>query len=249
MRQIICYFLVLVLCGLASCEKKGVIPDMGYNYYPDKVGSYVVYNVDSFYYDDFTGLIDTTKFQIKEKIESVFTDNQNRPTLRLERYIKYFNPTLAYSDMNWILKDVWTSNKTSIAAEKVEENRRFVKLAFPVEENQYWNGNSQNISESETYKYLFFDQIRIIGGIRFDSVLQVTQQDHTDLYNKKYYIEQYARNVGLVFKRIIDVSSQPPSEWADEPDSLAIFNALNIMQRVTSGVQCTYMVDSYGFEP
>lgn len=234
--------------GVSSCKKDPAsAPDLGYNYFPDQAGSYVIYNVDSFYYDDFynPSKIDTTRFQLKEKIESVFTDGEGRPALRLERYVKYYDPAVPYSQMSWTLRNVWTETKTLRTAEKVEENVRYIKLAFPVKESQEWNGNAQNTLGAENYKYNFFDKARTIGNIRFDSVLQVDQYDELDLVHRKHYEEKYARNVGLIFKRVIDISSQPDGV----PDSLlSLFYGTDIMLRVDAGVQYTMTITSFGRE-
>ncbi len=231
--------------GFSSCKKdKAIAPDMGYTYFPNQVGRYIVYNVDSFYYDDFNKKTDTFKFQLKEKIQSVFTDNENRPTIRLERYIKNYSTSIPYNAMTWILKNVWTENRTLTTAEKVEENLRYIKLVFPVNENQKWNGNIQNTLPEWNYEYDFFDLPRTIGGIYFDSVLQVNQYDDklSNLVEHKYYIEKYARNVGLIYKQVIDVESQPGN-----PIPPGFFN-VPIMQRITSGVQYTMTINSYGIE-
>lgn len=242
-------FLSIMASGIFSCKKDGKVPDMGYNYFPDKPGRYVVYDVDSFFYDDFTGNIDTAKFQLKEKVESIFMDNQNRPAMRLERYVKYYNDSIPYSLMNWTLRHVWMANKTSTTAEKVEENERYIKLAFPVKETQRWDGNAQNSLGEEEYQYYFYDQARIIGPMLFDSVLQVTQDDYTDFINKRYYIEKYARNVGLVYKQVIDIESQPPFYPPPfESESLYVFYQQPIMTRVSSGVFYTLTFNSAGAE-
>ncbi|MCX6295985.1 MAG: hypothetical protein NTX97_07955, partial [Bacteroidetes bacterium] len=237
----------IVVSGSVSCKKdKGTVPDMGYNYFPNQVGTFVVYDVDSFYYNSFTSHIDTFKFQLKEKIESTFLDNQNRPTLRLERYIRNYNPLVSYSSLPWTLRDVWTENRTVTTAEKVEENVRYIKLAFAVKEGQTWNGNAQNTNDPLNYSYQFFDLPRTIGGVAFDSVLQVNQQIESSIFFQKQYIEKYAKRTGLVYKQVIDVDSQPNPAFT--PSQLATFNAIPILQRVTSGVQYTYIYNSSGTE-
>ena len=165
MRQIIIllFLLVVIASGIFSCKKDGKVPNMGYNYFPDKQGMYVVYDVDSFYYDDFNDVVDTTKFLLKEKIESIYTDNQGRPTIRLERYVKYYDTLVPYSSMPWTLRDIWAENKTASTTEKVEENQRYIKLAFPVKEAQTWDGNAQNNLGADNYSYYFYDQARNIG--------------------------------------------------------------------------------------
>jgi hypothetical protein len=156
---------------------------------------------------------------------------------------------MPYSAMSWTLRDVWTENRTPTTAEKVEENERYIKLAFPVKESQTWNGNAQNTQEEWMYEYAFFDQIRYIGPQKFDSVLQVTQHDEENLIVKKYYEEKYARNAGLVYKRVIDIESQPPSFTGTyASDSLQAFYQKPIMTRVTSGINYTYTFNSVGVE-
>jgi hypothetical protein len=249
MKKITFLFFILFVFGLGfiSCKKdKSFAPDMGYNYFPDQVGKYVVYDVDSFYCDD--SKTDTFKFQIKEKIQAVFLDNENRPTLRLERYIKKYRADSAYYDMKWTLRNVCLENKTITNAEKVEENSRFVKLVFPIKISQTWNGNAQNIKAGWEYGYDFFDQPRWVGALHFDSVLQVNQYDDKNkiLTERKLYIEKYARNVGMIYKQVIDVKSQCPS--SDPAVASVYYSEHDILKRITSGIRYTYTINSYGIE-
>ncbi|HSH66175.1 MAG TPA: hypothetical protein VLB84_10340 [Bacteroidia bacterium] len=238
--------LFIFVSSIFSCKKEqSQAVDMGYSYFPDQVGHFVVYDVDSFYYNDFTDHIDTFKFQLKEKIESAFPDNQNRRTLRIERYVKFYDPVKPYSTIPWKLRNVWVANRTDRTAERVEENIRINKLIFPVSSKSSWNGNSQNTLPPVNYSYLFVDLPRTIGKIAFDSVLQVNQQDETNLISKKFYIEKYARNIGLTYKHVIDVQSQPDGV----PDSLLpVWIATPIMERVDAGIQYIVTINSYGNE-
>ena len=251
-------FSILVLSlflfsGLVSCKRDPApAPDLGYNYYPDAVGSYVVYDVDSFSYDNTAG-VDTTKYQLKEKIESIYNDNQGRPTIRLERYIKKYNKTIPYSAMAWKLRNVWAVNKTLKHVEKVEDNVRFVRLLFPVGGDKRWNGNAQNTYEDEEYTYDFFDLPGGVGTLSFDSVLHVIQHDESSLVHKKYADEKYAKNAGLIYKQVIDVDSQPPLQWSSGSvpyyqDSLTAFYAKDILDRISSGYYYTMTVRAYGKE-
>jgi hypothetical protein len=244
----ILFLLFVLTSGFFSCKKDAIPPpDLGYNYFPNQVGRYVIYNVDSFSYGGVPVVIDTFKFQIKEKIESMFTDNEGRPSIRLERYIKYYNDTVSYDSMSWSLRDVWEENVSKSTAEKVEENVRFIKLAFPINESQRWNGNAQNILGEEDYAYKFYDLARTIDGIHFDSVLQVQQHDDLTFISKNYAEEKYARNVGLIYKQMINVDSQPGS-ITDSAELYAFYHTSDIMQRVTFGTQYTMTIASYGTE-
>lgn len=251
------FVLLIVVSGSISCKKeKDPDPDMGYRYFPDQVGKYVVYDVDSFYYNDFNVplTIDTFKFQLKEKIQSTYIDGQNRTTLRLERSVRYYNQLIPYSSLPWILRDVWAANRTATTAEKVEENVRFIKLSFAVSQNKTWNGNAQNINGEQTYSYTFINQPRTIGGTAFDSVLQVNQKDESSIIGKHYSVEWYAKRTGLIYKQVIDIDSQPNPDWYNPSlypfgnDSIAAFFSIPILNRVTSGTQFTYTYNSSGIE-
>jgi len=215
---------VLLLSALTSCRKeKNTVVDPGYNYFPNNVGHYVVYDVDSIVYDDFNSTVDTFKFQLKEYIQSIFMDNANRPTQRIERYKRKFNKSVSYTLIPWVLQDVWSANLTNAAAEKVEENQRFVKLVFAVSKNKTWNGNAQNTLGAQDYKYTFVHEPAFIGGTNFDSALVVTQLDKENLIEKQSYYEVYAKNTGMVSKQVIDVKSKTITI---DP----------IMERITSGL-------------
>lgn len=250
----IVFFFLLILSGITACKRDpGPKPDLGYNYFPDAIGTYVVYNVDSFAYNSstFPAKADTIKYQLKEKIASIYSDNEGRSTIRLERYIKKYNRLISYNDMSWTLRNVWAENKTLRSAEKVEDNVRFVKLVFPVKEEQQWNGNAKNVNDDEEYKYGFIDLSRKIGTITFDSVLQVIQHDEKSLVSQNYAEEKYARNVGFIYKRVINVDSQYPTSWNSLPylnDSLMVFYGKDILDRVSSGYQYTMSVSAYGKE-
>ena len=254
---------LLTITGFYSCKKNKEAPlDLGYDYFPNKAGFYVVYDVDSLVYNNANlnphthlASVDTFRFQLKEKIESIYNDNLNRPTIRLERYIKFYNDTMPYSQMQWTFRNVWAENRTATTAEKVEENTRYVKLAFPVKDNQTWNGNAQNTQPAMNYTYAYYDLPIKIRTTSFDSVLQVTQFDDggTISIQRQLYIEKYARNVGLVYKQIIDVQSQPYVGWDTLPyaqylDSTQTFINTPILQRITGGLQFTMTVNSYGTE-
>ncbi len=237
---------IILACSIFSCKKeKKQALDMGYTYFPEKAGNFVIYDVDSFYYNDFSDHIDTFKFQLKEKVESVFPDNENRPTMRLERSVRFYNPKIPYSAIPWKLRNAWVSNLTATTAEKVEENIRYTRLVFPVSTKSPWNGNVRNTLPALNYSYFFIDLPQTIGKMTFDSVLQVNQQDETNLISKQLYIEKYANHVGLAYKQVIDVQSQPDGV----PDSLlAEWIATPIMQRVDSGIQYIMTINSYGNE-
>ena len=196
---------------LFSCKKDvpAAPPDLGYDYYPAKIKSYVVYDVDSISYRQLP-VQDTLhyKFQIKEVMDSLITDNENRPTIKIIRYKKIYNDTVPYSAMTWTLQDVWVANKNATNVEVVEENVRYTKLAFPAGIGVKWNGTAFADTSEVDYKYVAFDAPLMMGGNSLGKTLTVSQtydytNGHTSMGDKtayQYYYEQYARGVGLICK-------------------------------------------------
>ncbi len=55
----------------SSCKKEEPeMTDRGYSYFPYRVGSMHIYDVDSTVYDDFDTSVTTYKYQLREIIES-----------------------------------------------------------------------------------------------------------------------------------------------------------------------------------
>jgi hypothetical protein len=226
---------ILILLLALACKKEKTVEklDIGLAYFPTEIGRYVIYQVDSISYDDFFNpvKIDTAHFQIKEKIESQFTDNEGRLSERIERYARK-NDTLP-----WVLRDVWYQTRTSSKAEKVEENVRFVKLTFPALENQKWNGNALNTIGKYTYEIDAVDRKKKINQFEFDSTLTVNQILDSNLIEKKYQLEIYAKNVGMIYRRFVDVQDK---SITIEPKPLS--------ERIDAGADYTYKIIGYGIE-
>lgn len=231
------YFLMVTLALFVmvfSCkkDKEPIVVDIGYDYFPKAIGTYVIYEVDSFFYNDFTSTIDTFSFQIKEKIIEKFTDLSNRPTEKIVRYYR----KLATDE--WLTKDVWFANVTSNTAEKVEENIRFVKIVFPLKKDAAWNGNRFNNLGEQDYSITKLNETLRIGSLDFDSIIQVTQAADSNLIEKNIAFEIYAKHVGLVYKKKLQIADK---------DSVINFN-IPLELRANSGFDLIYKAIAFGTE-
>jgi hypothetical protein len=226
--------ILAVTCFVWSCkkDKEVTVVDIGYEYFPSKVGTFVIYQVDSFYYNDFTSTIDTFQFQIKERIAENFVDLSKRPTQRIERFYRK-NSTEA-----WIIKDVWFANRTSNTAEKVEENIRFVKIVFPLKKQQEWDGNRFNNLGNQNYILTKLNESYTLGSLKFDSIIQVTQAADSNLIEKKFAYEIYAKNVGLIYKKNLNITDK---------NSVINFN-IPLDLRANSGFDLRYIAIEFGIE-
>ncbi|PCJ26525.1 MAG: hypothetical protein COA97_05450 [Flavobacteriales bacterium] len=196
--------LVLVVTFF-SCSKDSddyVTPDIGHDYAGLEVGKYVIYDVDSFFYNNFNDSIDTSYYQIKEVVDSKYEDLEGEEAFKIIRYRKEIDST------NWVLIDVWNSKITQTNFQKVEENVRFVKLIFPVKDNKNWNGNSMNTGQEMIYEYTSVDNSEIVGSTSLNNVLTVLQLDNINLVEEYYHEEKYAKGIGMVYKKNVDISKK-----------------------------------------
>lgn len=197
------FFLLCCALLVLSCKKNKTepAPDLGYSYYPGRIHSYIVYDMDSIVYRQLP-VQDTQrfKFQIKEVMDTLITDNQNRPTIKIIRYRKNYSATIPYSAMSWTVQDVWTANKTNTNIQVVEENIRYTKLAFPAKKNTQWNGTAFTTLGETDYNYSTFDSSMAINGNSFLKTATVVQSSNTNAIESEYFAEIYARDVGMIYK-------------------------------------------------
>lgn len=233
-KMLLAFVAVALMCSFNSCkDDEAVDADIGYGYFPTEVGHWVIYEIDSTVYDDFEGDTDVYRYQIKELIESEFIDNEGRPSVRVERYRRNFNLVVPYDSIPWYLSRVWAFTKTTTAGEKLEENQRYIRLAFAAVDGKTWNGNAYNTLGDWTYKYTEVDAPYSIGAFAFDSTCKVEQKREINLINHRTYYERYAKNVGLIEKNVIDVHDTG-------------FGAVPVINRIHNGVIYNIKLVDYG---
>lgn len=223
---------------LVSCTKKQLSGDnslFGYEYYPVEIGRYTVYEVDSTVYTDLPKDTVEYKYRIKERFAEKFTDNEGREAIRLERFIKKYNPAVPYDSMPWTIKEVWWLNVNKSSVQVVQGNVRYTKLIFPVEENANWNGNAYNSNPAWQYAYDYIERSETIRATRFEKVLLVKQHFSSTAIAYQSYTEKYAKGSGLVSREITDVVSS--KSVTSKP----------VLQRIESGVvyKQTYLGSGY----
>lgn len=201
MRKLYSIGLLLIVSTFLSCKKEQDLSsiDLGYRYFPNSTGSFVVYRVDSTWY----GITEESySYQIKEEIADEFVDGSGQPAKVLNRYYRPNNGAA------WTLVDVWTQKVTTTTAEKVEENQRFVKLEFPVKEGETWNGNAFNALGPQTYKYVNVAKFADVGILQFDNTVTVEQRRNVNLVDEEVFYEIYADGIGMVLRQATDLNKQ-----------------------------------------
>ena len=195
------YLLPIIAFCFTACQKEpdlGAI-DLGYDYFPTTSGTYIDYQVDSVNY----GInVDTTSFQLREVITEDFVDEEGQRAYQLGRFKR------ATANDEWVQTDVWTIKRTNNTAERVEENERFIRLVFPLEEGKNWDGNSFNQRDPWNYSCASFDEPYSWQGVSFSQTAFIEQRTNLNLVDQELAYEIYARNIGLVFKKFTDLAFQ-----------------------------------------
>ncbi len=191
------------------------------DYYPLTVGKYITYDMDStVYYINFGKTASLVHYQAQDRVEDQITDNIGRPAYRVQRYLRK-DPSQA-----WVPSNTFMVVPTEKSVEFIENNLRFLKLAFPVKQDFTWKGNSYLTPMAyDTYDFgsdftadwdYVYDSVNVpltINSITFDSTIKVAERDEflgedpalpgTQYGERSYAVEKYAKGLGLIYKELL----------------------------------------------
>jgi hypothetical protein len=223
-RLIFGFFILLLFFG--SCEKDAGQADLEYEYYPIAIGHSVTYKVDSIIIDSEAGRYDTAQYFIKEKIVEHFKDEEGRPSYRIKRFKK------RSENAPWKVERVWYATRTATELQLVEDNLRFIKLVFPPEENKTWGGhnllNAEVVEEQGgqywcyptpfdnwDYEYTTVGTPDTVNGRTYDTTLTVHQKVSGNLVDSVYFVEKYAKHIGMIYQKRFHKQKGLEDDWSD----------------------------------
>jgi hypothetical protein len=212
-KKIILIFIagIFSLSLLESCKREVYeIPQSDTSYFPIDSGTYAIYNVKYVLYNDFESRVDTFNYLLKELVGETETDNQGKPYRRIERYI------LNDSSTSWEFRQVWAAQLLGNFAYRIEDNQRFVTISFPLFKGKEWDGlvyirKDTTISipggtidmykDWGNFKVLSLDEPEFIAGVNYDSVLTIQRVEKINNIERRYSLEKYAKNIGLISRQ------------------------------------------------
>lgn len=190
-------YIILLLLSISCRTEMEPNPEIGKTMCPQEPGSEIVYQVDSIVYDDFKLRIDNKpdsfRFQLREWIESRFTDNTGNTNQRVFIY-KRLNDSF-----NWEPYKTVTTIVNDQGFQRMEDNLRTLKLVFPITLQKSWNGNIYNSLGAADFEYTSVYSPGAIGKFSFDSLVLVQQAQDSNFVEKKFRKEVYASRIGLVY--------------------------------------------------
>lgn len=216
---IICLLLTLFcFVGCENVTEDVVLDSDGSAYFPLENNLFWIYQVDSVIYSKLGDDRDTTSSFVKEEIIEVFVDQLQDTVYRIERSV---SPT---SNYDWTVVDIWAAQKDQAKATRTEENLKYMKLVFPLKENISWNGNSFITEDvkifvgGETLDFFIDWDYRVrsiepnaeVGENNYNEVATIINADsgENELIHRRFVLEKYAKDVGLIYKKHIILDTQ-----------------------------------------
>lgn len=226
-----CVFLCAVFSlVLFACdnETETLTEDVfGYDYVPLNIGATWTYSSDSIIYRQGGVTRDTLSGFIQEEILDTFVDGIGEKTYKIARRFK------SEWTGEWESTRIWSMKLTDQRFTRTEENIRFIKLVFPVQENVFWDGDlfyDENIFvdlEGDMIQpYRFWDynieslgNSFVEGNISSDEVIKVSHVNFEDLFEKRISEEYFAKGIGLVEKKMTILDTQCPNDNTCQGDT------------------------------
>jgi len=230
MRKILLVlFVIPVVFHLQSCTKETGEDlselSLGYNFYPLEVGKYILYNVDSIYWDDFLKAEIHHRSQMRYECVDSFLNGEGEVSYVIN-VTERETPTSPFVPSDVIHATI--SNNRLITT---QSNLDIIQLTFPIENGKTWNGLAMlPLEEHATsfperfqdpeyvFEYSNFDEEYDPGNQYYkhtvtvnhiDQELNNPEEDSTAYAYKNYSKEVYAYNVGLIYREIVYWTFQP----------------------------------------
>jgi len=199
-------FFMLLWLALSCTEKESVLPDLGLEFFPLRVGNYSIYQVSE---TRISQSIETKfSYEIKVTIADSVVSNNREVTYFLHRE-KRETPSGSWEGIT-----TWSAQVIHNRVLQNEGNILFVKLLFPPSLNLNWNGNQfNNLPDNGEIFYDGDDTPYVISamnqsisldtGINSEDALTIIQNERNDIFTGvDERREIYARNVGLILKEV-----------------------------------------------
>jgi hypothetical protein len=182
---------LLTMITAFSCDPKTTEPVDDYNYFPLQAGRYLVYQVQEEVYSTSQKDPVIKTWQEKDEVIKVET-TEGISTYTFSRSSR--NNTSEY----WQKVKEFTVQKYPDKILTNIDNRTYFSMAFPVDPNLEWNGNSYNDLDEENYHYQNINKPASLDAQSFDNTLTIEERRDTSIINKYIGVKQYAHGVGLI---------------------------------------------------
>lgn len=213
-KELFTVLLLFAILLFSNCEDEIATPrvDRGYDYFPLELGTEWNYLMDSIVLRPQIGSIfyDSVRLAVRETLVDTLRDLENNLWYRGERYDRRADST------NWRFRQTFLLRTDEERAYRREDNLEFIKMVFPLRDDQNWDGHVAfdafreievagqpiQIYVDWNYRYLGIDEAGTIVDNSYDQLTTVEGADYENLLNRRLAIERYAKGIGLVYREL-----------------------------------------------
>lgn len=222
-------FLVF-LTLLTGCDGEKIIP-------PDREGAYFPLQKGIFHVYAVHEVIHRPGEDPEERdyeIRSEITDSIPS-ALAPDQYAYVIHRTIRESDAYaWEPLDTWSVRKDDREIVVAEGNVAFVKIRFPLTNDNVWDGNAFNTLGKDEYTYRDIHKRAEVDGMSFEKTITVEEEANDDrIVFRDERKEVYAQDVGLVFRELIQL------HYCTANDCLG-------QQKIDYGIEQQIVIREYG---
>lgn len=178
------------------------------------------YTVDSLAYSDFDedNKIDTFQYIIENEILKLIDSSGDIREYEAIRHYKKTDSSTPYQSVKYKIE------KTQEQYRVFTNNRKTIKMTFPVRKGKSWDANAFNAQPEQTYRYRKVHAPFSNQGMQYDSTLTIVQEDEGSLISRNFSQEIYRLGAGMVFKEKLDLEVRdtaiPPASvpWEKKAD-------------------------------
>lgn len=221
--------LTLIAAGLIvtlpGCKKSETpsYPDAS-EYYPMAVGKYITYKLDSTNYIGYTTTPTITTYYVKDVVDAIVTDNLNRKSYRIVRFIKD-----SLSELSWRNNNTFMVTPLEKSVEYVEDNLRFIRVQNPVTDGFEWPGTSHIANNGGNPSVQFFADWKYhyenigkpftVFTTNIANTITINQADDEGgvpgdpaaYSDRNYGVEVFGKGIGLIYKEFLHWVYHTPS--------------------------------------
>lgn len=184
-------------------------------YFPLKLGEVRTYKIDSTIFDNKGTIKNKISRIAKESIIESYIDDEGEVNFIIEQNI--------FDNDKLVQTNILNAYKNKTKAVRNEGNLKFIKLVFPVIKGKSWDGNALFDAENTIvriagepikmyelwdYRYNETGISKTLNGIDYKNVVSVIQTDTENSIEKRYSLEEYAKDVGLIYKKMMILNTQ-----------------------------------------
>jgi hypothetical protein len=192
------------LFGWGCKPSDNVIPlNLKASFSPIQIGKFIIYSYEELNHNSFDSKTDTINYWIKETIETSFLDQENDSAYRLR--IDHSSD----EGLNWGFQYYAVLKEDDYGIERSDFDIKRVKLSYPVHDNKRWDINMFNNQDIQYGYYKNTDTPHQIEDSLFNETVIVKLADQEDIIFTHFEEEVYARGLGLIKRKFIDIETQP----------------------------------------